>query len=249
MTLQAHVSETAAPADGTNCLHCPTRRSCLACDLDSPAVDSWGRLVQDIVNLPAGKALFGTGAPAQAVYSVRAGCIKTFSLDAEGQERVRGFHLAGDIVGLDALTQERYPMHAVAVAPTQVCVLPRSQMRHFAEQTPALNNRLVENLSHSLRSALSLAGDHTAEQRVAAFLLQRQGRLAPLAGRPMRLPMGRRDIANYLRLATETVCRVLTRFEQRGDIEVQDRQIRLMRPEALRAIADALSFEPMRAAA
>ena len=65
----------------------------------------------------------------------------------------------------------------------------------------------------------------------------------------MRLPMGRRDIANYLRLATETVCRVLTRFEQRGDIEVRDRQIRLMRPEALRAIADALSFEPMRAAA
>lgn len=249
MTHQAFASDTATQAGTANCLHCPTRRSCLACDLDGAAVATWGRLVEDIVNLPAGKALFGAGAPAQSVYSVRAGCIKTFTLDAEGQERVRGFHLAGDLVGLDALTEERYPMHAVAVAPTQICVLPRSQMRRFAEQTPALNNRLVENLSHSLRSALSLAGDHTAEQRVAAFLLQMQGRLAPLSGRPMRLPMGRRDIANYLRLATETVCRVLTRFEQRGDIEVQDRQIRLQRPEALRAIADALSFEPMRAAA
>ena len=53
MTLQAHVSETAARADGTNCLHCPTRRSCLACDLDGAAVATWGRLVEDIVNTVA----------------------------------------------------------------------------------------------------------------------------------------------------------------------------------------------------
>lgn len=230
------------------CQHCPSRRHCLAGGLGTEETQRWGTLVSGVLNLAGGKTLFEAGAPAQTVYSVRAGCIKTFTLDAEGNERVRGFHLAGDVIGLDALTQERYPMHAVAVAPSQVCHVSRDELRQFATLTPALMNRLVDSLSHSLRSALSLAGDHSAEQRVAAFLLQMHSRLAPLPGRPLRLPMGRRDIANYLRLATETVCRVLTRFEQAGHLAVHDREITLRAPAALRELAQSLSLETPAAA-
>jgi len=238
----------AAPAAGTrscpsSCQHCPSRRSCLAADLGTEETRRWSELVSNVNNLAAGKTLFECGDVAQTVYSVRAGCIKTFTLDADGNERVRGFHLAGDVIGLDALTQDRYPMHAVAVAPTQVCQVSRNELRQFATLTPALMNRLVESLSHSLRSALSLAGDHSAEQRVAAFLLHMHSRLEPLPGRPLRLPMGRRDIANYLRLATETVCRVLTRFEQAGHVAVRDREVTLRAPAALRELAQSLMLD------
>jgi len=238
----------AAPAAGippcpSSCQHCPSRPSCLAAKLGTEETRRWSELVSNVHNLPTGKTLFECGDAAQTVYSVRAGCIKTFTLDAEGNERVRGFHLAGDVIGLDALTQDRYPMHAVAVAPTQVCQVSRNELRQFATLTPALMNHLVESLSHSLRSALSLAGDHSAEQRVAAFLLQMHSRLTPLPGRPLRLPMGRRDIANYLRLATETVCRVLTRFEQAGHVAVHDREIMLRAPEALRDVAQSLTLD------
>lgn len=230
------------------CLHCPTRRSCISCDLNAEQAIDWSGLLASSLNLAAGKALFEAGSVAQSVYSVRAGCIKTFTLDAEGHERVQGFYLAGDMIGLDALTHPRYPMHAVAVAPTQVCVMPRSAMRQFAQRTPQLMNRLVDRLSHSLHGALSLAGDYTADQRVAAFLLEMNERLAPLPGRPLHLPMGRRDIANYLRLATETVCRALTRFEQRGLLDVKDRNISIRNRQALLELAEPMAVRELMAA-
>ncbi|HSW14084.1 MAG TPA: helix-turn-helix domain-containing protein [Solimonas sp.] len=226
---------------GPNCAQCPSRQHCLVRDADPMDTARWNGMVESLLNLPAGKALFDAGATAASTFSVRAGCIKTFTLDSEGNERVRGFHLAGDIIGLDTLTSERYPMYAVAIVPTQVCVMPREEMRQLTQHAPALMNRLIDRLSHSLRQALSLAGDYTADQRVAAFLLQMHDRLAPLPGRNMRLPMGRRDIANYLRLATETVCRVLTRFEQRGYLQVKDREIGLLDTAALRAAAHSLA--------
>ena len=230
------------------CLHCPTRRNCISCDLDTEQAINWSGLLGNSLNLAAGKTLFEAGSAAQSVYSVRAGCIKTFTLDAEGHERVQGFYLAGDMIGLDALTHPQYPMHAVAVAPTQVCVMPRSAMRQFAQRTPRLMDRLVDRLSHSLRGALSLAGDYTADQRVAAFLMEMNSRLAPLPGRPLRLPMGRRDIANYLRLATETVCRALTRFEQRGLIEVKDREIAIRQHQPLLELAEPMAPRALLAA-
>ncbi|MDM4769133.1 helix-turn-helix domain-containing protein [Solimonas sp. SE-A11] len=234
-------------ACAANCLQCPTRQHCLVRDLGAEETLRWNSIVEHMANLLAGKVLFEPGASAGVAYSVRAGCIKTFTLDAQGNERVRGFYLAGDIVGLDALTEERYPIHAVAIVPTQVCVLARGDMRRLTQTSPVLMGRLVDRLSDSLRNALALGGDYTAEQRVAAFLLQMQVRLAPLPGRPLRLPMGRRDIANYLRLATETVCRALTRFEQRGLLAVQDREITLRDREALKAVAEPVALRELAA--
>ena len=234
------ITRTSQTACTSSCQHCPSRSSCLAKDLNSQEVDRWSGLVGSVLNYPAGKSLFEVGDSATVVYSVRAGCIKTFTLDAEGNERVQGFHMAGDIIGLECLTENRYPISAISVSPTQICVLSRSEMRSLAALTPALMNRLVERLSQSLRGALCLSGDYSADQRVAAFLLQMQVRLSPLPGKPIHLPMGRRDIASYLRLATETVCRVLTRFEKQGLLKVSDRKIEILDHPALKNLSGSL---------
>ena len=228
-----------AASSRPNCLMCPAASTCVIHDLSRDTVVEWNSLVQAHVSLSSsGKALFEAGDAMSALYVVRAGCVKTVTVDDEGNERVRAFHLPGDLVGLDALHAARYPASAIAVVPSQLCRIPKAVAMQKLAQNPELAQRLFERMSSNLGSALALSGDYTADQRVAAFLINMQSRLNPLPGTPARLPMARRDIANYLRLATETVCRVLTRFVAGGLIQADDRRIKLLKSAQLQSLAE-----------
>lgn len=205
-----------AQNSNVSCLACPVSGRCPAeeqrCD---------GRRGQAVpapaISLPhAGKTLFAAGTPAFAIYVVRAGCLKTVTHDADGNEHVRGFHFAGDLVGLDALGASTYPSSAVAVSPSQVCRLSKGRLLQISECDPEQLRRLLARTSRELRDALTLSASYTAEQRVAAFLLDMEERLADRQGAGFELPMTRRDMGSRLRLATETVCRVLGRFAEHG---------------------------------
>ena len=219
------------------CFICPSASACLIHGVAHDELQRWSAGVDSQVSLAtAGKALFEAGQHATAIYTVRAGCLKSFTVDEDGNERVRGFHLPGDFIGLDALGSDAYPSTVVAVVPSQVCRMPIAQVHRLMARNPALMLRLLDRTSRELAQALTLAGDYTAEQRLAAFLLSMQERLgAPSAA--VKLPMTRRDIANYLRLATETVCRVLTRFEKQGRIRSDSKTVQVVNDRALRALA------------
>lgn len=248
MPFNGHVQafESADTASWPNCLLCPAASACLTGGLSREDITRWNAVVQSYRPLSSpGKTLFEVGDPMSAIYVVRAGCIKTVTIDDDGNERVRGFHLPGDVIGLDALDAERYPSTAVAVVPSQVCLIPRAiAMRKFAE-SPVLMQRLLKRTSRDLAWALTLAGDYTADQRVAGFLISMRGRLGAAAGwtQGVILPMTRRDIANFLRLATETVCRVLTRFEGKGWIASSGKNVRLLNDCALRQLAEPIGIE------
>lgn len=219
------------------CAVCPAASACVIQGAVNEEVERWNAAVEATVSLAtAGKTLVEAGTPANAIFTVRAGCLKSFTVDADGNERVRGFYLPGDFIGLDALGATSYPSTVVAVQPSQVCRMPIAQVRRLMTENPALMQRLLDRTSRELSQALTLAGDFTAEQRLAAFLLQMQQRLGAESDN-VRLPMTRRDIANYLRLATETVCRVLTRFEKQGGIRCDSKTVRLVDDRALRAMA------------
>jgi CRP/FNR family transcriptional regulator, anaerobic regulatory protein len=220
------------------CALCPAGPRCLTAGLPENEMQRWaGALIPHLPLAQAGKSLYVAGADADAVFVVRAGCIKTYTIDELGNERVRGFFFPGDIVGLDAIGVGRYSANAVTVVPSQVCRVSKGQLQSLTSHGPALARNLLERVSHDLRLALALGGDYSADQRVAAFLLHMQERLDSDA-QTLRLPMSRRDIANYLRLATETVCRVLTRFEQKGWITSADKRISLHEPAALWPLAE-----------
>jgi CRP/FNR family transcriptional regulator len=188
----------------------------------------------------AGMLVFETGEAVDALYLVGAGCIRTFTVDQDGNERVRGFHFPGDLIGLDALYTDRHPSSAVAVTASHVCRIPRRQLQRLALSMPGVARALLERASADLALALALSGDYSAEQRLAAFLMLMQDRIGAQPGSAassITLPMTRRDIANYLRLATETVCRVLTRFEQQRLVEVIDKTVQVLVPARLRQLA------------
>jgi len=231
---------TAASSARPNCQLCPASGTCLIQGSCAEDIARWNALAQNFLSLPAaGKNLFDAGAPTSALYIVRAGCLKSCTIDAEGQERVRAFYLPGDIIGLDALGSDAYPCSVVTVVPSQVCKIPKAQVMSLLSTAPSLMQRLLARTSRELAQALTLAGDYTAEQRVAAFLLALHQRLGGTTT-TMRLPMPRRDIANYLRLATETVCRVLTRFQSKGWIDSDDKKLTVKKAEGLRQLSAAL---------
>ncbi len=220
----------------TRCSVCPTAVACVIQGATREEIERWNASVENQISLPvAGKTLFEAGSPATAIYTVRAGCLKSFTVDTDGTERVRGFYLPGDVIGLDSLGAGAFPATVVAVTPSQVCRIPAAQVRKLMAESPVIARRLLDRTSVELAHALAMAGDYTAEQRLAAFLLSMRERLG--AHTDIKLPMTRRDIANYLRLATETVCRVLARFEGQGQIRSDSKIVRLVDARALRALA------------
>ena len=227
---------TEAHACYRRCGVCPTASACFIQGAAREDVERWNAAVEAMLSLASpGKTLVEAGAPANAIFMVRAGCLKSFTVDADGTERVRGFYLPGDLIGLDALGGDAFPATIVAVTPSQVCRISATAVRRLMGESPFLARRLLDRTSAELAQALTMAGDYTAEQRIVAFLLSMRQRLGT-AGE-LKLPMTRRDIANYLRLATETVCRVMGRLESHGKIRSDSKTVTLVDARALQRIA------------
>ncbi len=225
-----------APA-ASDCGLCPVR-ACLGRTCAGDAATAWtSMLAPRSAVMPGAKPLFCAGDELQALYSVRGGCIKTSTVDGDGNERIRGFYFPGDLVGLDAMHDGRLRSTATAVVASQVCVAPLHSLTRLMQQHVDVARQLMTQTSRELALALALSGNFTAEQRLAAFLLHLQERMPTLDGL-LHLPMTQRDIGNYLRLATETVCRTLKSFEKRGWLRCEDKGIRFLSMPALFRIAE-----------
>ena len=231
----ASVSASTVPhVPAPQCRTCPVQ-SCPA--RHAATADTWQSVVGLLPpQMPGRSALVEAGSPLPSLFSVRAGCIKSYTLDAQGNERIRAFHFPGDLVGLDALGTARASASAAPVTASQVCAVPVSEIGQRLEGDAALAGQLLSKTRESLRQAMALSGEYTADQRVAAFLLYVHARIG--SGNVVRLPMTRREMGSYLRLATETVCRVLTRFEQQGWLLSKDKRITLLDCDALRELAE-----------
>jgi len=183
--------------------------------------------------------VFREGDPFDAIAAVRAGTVKTYTIDREGREHVLGFHLPGEVIGLNAIDEEHYPCNAVALDTVMLCRFSFPKISVLAMQLPGLQQHLFRLLSRDIGNAALLSGDWTADERMAAFLVGLSRRLAArgFSADRFQLTMARTDIANYLRLAPETVSRVLKRFQDDGLLRVDRRELELVGRAQLEALA------------
>lgn len=233
----------AADDDAVNfCSTCVFGTVCAAHDVDKLALSELHFLVEHIGPFRAGSHIFRTGEPFKAIYAVRSGVVKTVYSGSAGREYIAGFHLPGEVIGLAAIHEQRFPCDAIAVDTAYLCRFEFRTLATLTTRLPQVQAELFRLLSKDIGSATVLAGDHTAGERLAAFLLGSSRRLAGrgFSARAFRLPMVRRDIANHLNLAPETVSRVLRRLHEQGCIRVVDRQVELLRPDELTRLAGAL---------
>lgn len=186
--------------------------------------------VEQLPPLAAGATVFHEGDQFREIYAVRAGTVKTYLSNTDGREQVLGFHLPGEIIGLNAIDTATFPCSAVALETVTLCRLAFSEVSRIAGSQPALQRLLLSMMSRDLATAQQFAGDHSAEERVAAFLVTFSRRLERrgFSGRRFQLTMSRIDIANYLSYAPETISRVISRFESNGMLQVRGREMEII---------------------
>lgn len=222
------------------CGTCALRLFCLAsCEEAQPAPGE-----PCVRRLEAGAMLHRKGEPVTALRAVRSGAIKTCAVLAGGERRVVGYHIAGDVLGLDALGSRSHPTEAVAIDACELCELPLERAEALMAARPSLSTRmrtlLSEQIARDGERMVALAA-YSASQRVAGFVLEVARRRAGSGheGDRFDLCLTRKEIGSYLGLTFETVSRALSQLAARGCISVAGREVRILDRRALeeRALA------------
>jgi CRP/FNR family transcriptional regulator len=221
------------------CSTCAFSAACLESGYDKAHLRDLHVLVQHVGPFREGEHIFREGDAFGAIAAVRGGTVKTYVTDSEGREQVLGFYLPGEIIGLNAISQSKYPCNAVALDSVMLCRFSFPNIAALATRMPGLQQQLFRLLSLDIGKASLLAGNFTADERMAALLISISRRYAArgFSANRFRLTMSRADIANYLRLAAETVSRVFRRFQDDGLIHVDRREIELLKPDAIEEMA------------
>lgn len=225
------------------CEQCRVRELCLPTSLDGMQLNLMDQLVKRIKHLKKGDYLYHTGDEFKGLYAIQSGALKTMGLTAEGREQVTGFHLGGELVGMDAVDINKHPCNAIALESTEVCLLPFDKLEELAQQIPKLMHELTRIMSREIlreENTLIMLGSTSAEQRLARFLLNLYKRQLARGGdeNVVKLQMTRQDIGNYLGLAFETVSRHLNHFQDDGLLTIDNRKLTLLNHSALGALAN-----------
>ena len=176
--------------------------------------------------------IFGEGEPADHLYKVTRGTVRTFRMLDDGRRQVVAFHLAGDVFGLE--TGGTHRLSAEAVDLVQVQSISRSGLLQRVARDSRLAHLLWTLTSRELEATREglLRFQHTAQERVAGFLLEMSARQGGTDS--VDLAMTRQDIADHLTLTIETVSRTLTALTEQGIVDLPSRRrVHLVKRAAL----------------
>jgi CRP/FNR family nitrogen fixation transcriptional regulator len=180
--------------------------------------------------------IYGEDEPAEFIYKVVAGAVRSYKLLADGRRQIGAFHLPGDLFGLEASGQHQ--LTAEAVVETKVVLLKRRSLDALAARDVQVAYALWTAAADNLRSAESrmlLLGRKTALERVATFLVEMDDRCGGHG--TIDLPMSRRDVADYLGLTLETVSRAISQLRASGMLRlVGARHVELRREKLCEAM-------------
>jgi len=194
------------------CKHCSLHDLCLPLGMSDEDLDLLQTIIRQRRPIQRNDHLYRPGDRLTSVFAVRSGSIKTYTLTNDGQEQITGFHLPGELLGLDAISEGVHPCAAKALETTSVCELPFDQLEELAARIPGLQHQLFRIMSRGLQTDehfMTLLGKKSSDERLAAFL----------------------------GLAVETVSRLFSRFQASDLIEVSRKLVEIKNLDGLRAIA------------
>lgn len=199
-------------------------------------------------HLKSGQEVYGIGQAFEALYIVNAGYLKTVLFDSEGNERVVSFPMKGDLLGSDGICADRHSNEVVALTDCDVIVIPFKQLlslSHACQELEHLVYRVVSRQMVQENLNLAALGSLRSDARVARFLAMEADRHAALnySSQSFRLRMTRREIGSYLGLTLETVSRSMTALDAAGIISVDQRDIKILKPQSLRYLQDSSSMK------
>ncbi len=224
-----------------SCQHCSLAELCLPRGLAPDEVEELEKAVTPRRPLSRGASLYRPGDRFASLFAVKSGTLKSMITTADGEEQVVGFHMPGELLGLDGLNTEKHTCTAIALERSTVCELPFVKIEEICRRHPALQREMCSLLGKEIndeQAMLLLLAKRTAEERLASFLvsLSQRYRRRGYSDTEFNLSMSRHDIANYLGLAPETISRLFSRFNDEGLLSVDRRYVRIHALDRLRAM-------------
>lgn len=223
------------------CSNCNLRELCLPSGFNAEEMERLDSIVRTRQRVKQGERLFSEGEEFTSLFAIRTGFFKTSVTTDDGREQVIGFQMAGEIVGLDGIVNDVHTCNAVALEDADVCVMPFSNVEDLSREFPILQRHVHKIMSREIvreNEVMMLLGNMRAEERLAAFLINLVQRLHTrgFSQSEVVLRMTREEIGSYLGMKLETVSRTFSKFSDEGIIEVKQRHVRIINPEALKKI-------------
>ncbi|MCL4136902.1 UNVERIFIED_CONTAM: hypothetical protein GTU68_003741 [Idotea baltica] len=195
-------------------------------------------LIETSKALHSGDIVYDQGEKFNKIYAIKSGSLKSVFLDEAGNERITGFHLPGELVGLDGIYSEQYASTAIALETVVMCEFDFSALSDLCLEIKSLQKQVFRLLSRDIHESQNEQSKHidlTAEQKLANFLNNLSARYQARNFSAIQFPltMPRQDIANHLGMAPETISRLLKRFKEKGIVEIEKNTIHLVNESAL----------------
>ena len=238
------VAARQAPPDAVRCPAWALTELSLSTGLGMDDLSHLERLLSKRIRVRRGDAVYRFGDWFDALYAIRAGSCKTVLLARDGQDQVAGYHMGGEIIGIDGIGSNIHECEAIALEDMEVYALPFEWIESFARCSDQFRYNLHRLLSQECLRVQTLTlvlGTMRAEKRLAVFLLDLSQRYHArgFSSCEFLLRMTREEIGSYLGLKLETVSRVFSRFQNDGLLQVQGRLVKLLDQVMLRRLAGA----------
>ncbi len=211
--------------------------------LNSAEMQRIDEVVSQRKKISKGDRLFRSGDKFNALFAIRTGFFKTCISSEDGRDQVTGFQMAGEIMGLDGIVSDHHTCDAIALEDAEVCVMPFEHIEELSREINALQHHVHKIMSREIvreHGVMLLLGSMRAEERLAAFLLNLVQRLHArgFSQSELVLRMTREEIGSYLGLKLETVSRTFSKFAEDGLVEVKQRHVRILNPDALKTLVN-----------
>lgn len=223
------------------CSQCNLRELCLPLGLSDSELSRIDDMIGARRRIKRGQNLYSAGEAFTSIYAIRSGFFKTGVITEDGRDQVTGFQMAGEVLGMDGISNEQHTCDAVALEDSEVCIIPFSELERLSTEIRSLQHHIHKVMSREIvrdHGVMMLLGTMRAEERLAAFLLNLSQRFASrgYAANEFHLRMTREEIGSYLGLKLETVSRTLSKFHDDGLISVQQKHIQLLDTAGLKQL-------------
>lgn len=242
MIVTSKKTTRSAPGCAIHCHDCSMSELCIPFTLSSQELDELDKIIERKKPVQKGDKIFKSGDGLTSLYAIRSGTIKSYTITEQGDEQITGFHLAGDVIGFDAIHKAAHQSFAEALETSMICEIPYDTLDELSGTMPKLRQQIMRLMSSEIMSdqeMILLLSKKNAEERLAAFISNLASRFANRGFSPheFKLAMTRGDIGNYLGLTVETISRLLGRFQKAQMIGVNGKYITIVDHSTLNELA------------
>lgn len=224
----------------TSCKTCHLRLLCLPAGLPAEELRGLEAIIEHHKPVEKNGLLYRQGEVFTSLYAVLVGGLKTYQIESNGQARITGCHLPGEILGFSGIDQGKYLASAEALTSTLVCEIPFHDLEELSRLVPGLQSQLFQLMSRRIvedhQVIAQFFDKHPARKRIAAFVISLSTRAVRRgeSATQLFLPMSRTEIGSYLAVSPETVSREFSRLVKQGVIAVSGRDLRIIDVRRLR---------------